>query len=173
MNSVTKEYDEWFQKYTQQWLPEWDWLWLKSQGYAESLLNPKAESPVGAKGVMQFMPATWFDMKSRLQTVIPATAKITDPQWNICAGVYYMALLRNGWAAPRPEEDRRKLAQASYNAGMEHLIESQKKASGVNDYDSIIAKLPMVTGTENAMQTTNYVHHIEQYYNQFKKETLN
>jgi hypothetical protein len=57
---------------------------------------------------------------------------------------------------------------ASYNAGFGHILKAQEKAGGVNDYDSIIAKLPMVTGTENAMQTTNYVHHIQQYYNQFK-----
>jgi membrane-bound lytic murein transglycosylase MltF len=168
MNSVTKEYDEWFQKYATQWLLEWDWVWLKAQGYAESLLNPKAESSVGAKGIMQIMDETWYDIKGRLQTIIPLTANVFEPQWNIAGGVYYMALMRNGWAAPRFEEDRRKLAQASYNAGFGHILKAQEKAGGVNDYDSIIAKLPMVTGTENAMQTTNYVHHIQQYYNQFK-----
>lgn len=169
MSTVTKEYDQWFQEYAKRWLPEWDWLWLKAQGYAESLLQPDAISGAGAKGIMQFIDSTWYDMKSRLRTVVPPNAKVTDPQWNICAGVYYMALLRNGWAAKRSEDDRRKLAQASYNAGMEHLIEAQKKAGGVNDYASIIAKLPMITGAKSH-ETITYVERIEEYYNQFKKE---
>ena len=171
--SVTKEYDPWFEQYVKQWLSEWDWLWLKAQGYAESLLQPDAISEAGAKGIMQFMDDTWYDVKQRLHTIIPKTASVFDAQWNVCGGVYYMALMRNGWAAPRSEEDRRKLAQASYNAGFGNILEAQKKAGGVNDYASIIEKLPMVTGTANAKQTTDYVVRIEQYYNQFKKETLN
>jgi hypothetical protein len=41
MNSVTKEYDEWFQKYaTQQWLLEWDWVWLKSPRLRREFVKP-------------------------------------------------------------------------------------------------------------------------------------
>jgi len=168
--SATKQYDSWFQEYSKRWLPEWDWLWLKAQGYAESLLQPDALSNVGAQGIMQLMADTWYDCKMRLRTIVPGTATRDEPQWNICGGIYFMSVMRNGWASPRPEEDRRKLAQASYNAGFGNLLKAQQKAGGVNDYDSIIKQLPMVTGAENAKQTTDYVKRIEIYYNQFVKE---
>jgi len=170
--SVTKEYDEWFTKYTNQWLPEWPWLWLKAQGYAESLLQPDAVSPTGAKGIMQIEPETWEDIKVRLRTIIPWKADIFEPEWNIAGGVYYMATMRNGWAAPRPESDRRNLAFASYNAGFGNILKAQKKANGVNDYDSIIAKLPMITG-KKAQETITYVERIETYYNQFVRAEMN
>lgn len=173
MSTVTKEYDDYFKMYTARWLEEWDWLWLKSQGYAESLLQPDAVSNSGARGIMQLMPGTWYDCKLRLRTIVPANALITDAQWNICAGVYYMGIMRNSWAAKRSEDDRRRLAQASYNAGFGNILEAQKKAGGVNDYASIIAQLPMITGTDNAKQTTTYVERIESYYNQFKQQSLN
>ncbi len=82
-----------------------------------------------------------------------------------------MALLRNSWSAPRSEEDRRRLAQASYNAGIGSLLKSQKMV-GKNDYVSIVEHLAQVTGEANAKQTKTYVEKIQDYYDVFKKEAV-
>jgi len=39
-----------------------DWEIVKRQMLAESSANPHAISPVGAMGLMQFMPGTWNDV---------------------------------------------------------------------------------------------------------------
>ena len=165
--AITTEYDAWFEQYMTQWLPQWDWRYEKSQGYAESLLQPDAVSPAGAKGIMQFMDETWDDVRFRLR--FPSTASPFDPQYAIEAGAYYMALMRNGWAAERPESDRRELAFASYNAGFGNILEAQKLSGGKNLYRDIIDFLPQVTGAQNAKQTTDYVTRIQTYYMQFSQ----
>ena len=55
----TTAYDRHFKKYAKHYFgPLVDWHWFKAQGIAESGLDPKARSAVGAKGIMQIMPAT-------------------------------------------------------------------------------------------------------------------
>lgn len=169
--AITTEYDKLFEQYMAQWLPQWDWLYLKAEAYAESLLQPDAVSPAGAQGIMQFMPDTWQDVAFRLR--FPSTATPFQPTYAIEAGAYYIALMRNGWAAERPEEDRRNLAFASYNSGFGHLLEAQKLSGGKNLYQDIIEFLPQVTGAQNAKQTTNYVKRIQTYYMQFSQGASN
>ena len=163
--AITTEYDKYFEQYMAQWLPDWNWIYLKSQAYAESLLQPDAVSEAGAQGIMQFMDDTWADVSFRLR--FPSTASPFDPQYAIEAGAYYMALMRNGWAAERPESDRRELAFASYNAGFGNILEAQKLSGGKNLYRDIIDFLPQVTGAQNAKQTSDYVTRIQTYYMKF------
>lgn len=165
--NVTTEYDNLIKEATEDWLPQWEWLWFKSQFYAESLLQADAVSPAGAKGLCQFMDDTWDDVSVRLH--YPSTASPFNPIYAIPAGVYFMSLLRNGWAAKRSEDDRRKLSFASYNAGFGNILKAQKLANGATDYDSIIAKLPDVTG-KKSKETIGYVKRIVEYYNEFKKQ---
>jgi membrane-bound lytic murein transglycosylase MltF len=165
MNFPT-QFDDVIKATATQWLPEWDWLYLKAQWCAESLLKLDAVSPTGARGPCQFEPDTWRDTAFRLR--FPLGASPEDPKFAFSAGAYYMGLMRNGWAAPRSEDDRRKLAQASYNAGFGNILKAQGRAGGVSGYEAIIAMLPYVTGPENAKQTTDYVKRIETYYQQLK-----
>jgi membrane-bound lytic murein transglycosylase MltF len=166
--NFTTQYDLAIKICTREWLPDWDWQWLKAQACAESALNPKAVSGVGAKGLFQHMPDTWTDCAIKLR--FPLTASPFDPQYSIPAGIYYMAVMRNSWAAPRSEDDRRKLAQASYNAGFGNILKAQKLAGGAADWATISLKLPRVTGPQNAKQTTDYVTRIAGFYWQFKNE---
>lgn len=134
-----------------------DWRLLKAQLMAESALSPWAVSPAGAKGIAQFMPATWDEIT---QAMGIKDADITDVSIAIPACAFYMAKLISSWSAPRPTIDRYCLALASYNAGKGNLFKAQQHAGGVNDYRSIIAKLPEVTGDKNAKETRDYVRRI-------------
>lgn len=137
-----------------------DWRLYKAQLCAESRLQPDAESSVGAKGVAQFMPATWRRI-SRAIGAPGASPHQVGPA--IRAGALYMARLREKWSAPRPDADRHSLAMASYNAGFGNLLKAQRLAGGARLYAPIIDALPQVTG-HHARETKGYVERIWRFY---------
>ncbi len=111
----TDKYDRHFRKYTKHYFgPHVDWHWFKAQGIAESGLKPGARSSVGAKGVMQIMPATYKEIKQSN----PHLAGIEEPRWNIAAGIFYDRQLYRRWRKQEiPTDQRLSFAFASYNAG--------------------------------------------------------
>jgi membrane-bound lytic murein transglycosylase MltF len=135
------------------------WRAWKAQLFQESRLDPRAVSPVGARGLAQFMPGTWADTTRQMGAVDQAV----DGEFAIDAGAYYMARLRKGWASPRPQADRHKLAQASYNAGMGHIIKAQRLCLNPSLYEEIIACLPSVTG-KHSTETITYVKNIDKWW---------
>ncbi len=152
---TTKRYDDLIKSASNLYLP-WDWRWYRSQLEQESLLNPLAVSPVGAKGIAQFMPATWQDMQRELKF----TGSRNDAYKSIRAGAYYNKKLRNIWKWKRPESDRRRLTFASYNAGAGNILKAQRYCVGSRRWESIQICLHQVTGG-NALETINYVNTIE------------
>lgn len=138
-------------------------LQWKAQLYQESKLDTNAVSPVGAEGLAQFMPATWKQISKELG--YEGTPR--QPKLAINAGAYYMRKLRNGWSSPRPQEDRQKLAQASYNAGFGNLLKAQRKCNMAVTYDEIIKCLPDVTG-HHSKETITYVQRITLWYQKLK-----
>lgn len=107
-------YDETFRRYSKRYFgPAFDWRWFKAQGMAESNLNPEATSFVGARGIMQLMPSTYAQIQSRR----PEFGEITDPEWNIAAGISHNRYLWRLWDGRAPEEDRMRFMFGSYNAG--------------------------------------------------------
>jgi soluble lytic murein transglycosylase len=77
----------------------------------ESMLDSKAESSVGAKGLMQVMPKTGRQIAREIQQNLETDASLFDPNVNIQLGAYYFRKLLerfNGHVA---------LAAAAYNAG--------------------------------------------------------
>ena len=91
----TKQFDPHFRKYAKRFFGiGLDWRWFKAQGIAESGLRENAESWVGAKGIMQIMPATLQEIaaKSSLQVLDGS-----DPGQNIAAGVFYDRHLYDLW----------------------------------------------------------------------------
>lgn len=154
-------YDTDIQNAVDRWWPDYPaWLAWKAQLYQESRLDPAAVSPVGAQGLAQFMPGTWAGVARELR--LPTGASPTQ-DIAIDAGAYYMARLRRSWSAPRPTEDHHQLAQASYNAGLGHLLAAQKRCGGPALYAEIIVCLPAVTGARNSAETIGYVTSIAKW----------
>lgn len=83
-------------------LPE-AWIWSVMR--AESALNPRAVSRAGAMGLMQLMPQTWAELRTRLQLGDDPF----DVRDNIIAGAAYLRELHDRFGAPG--------FLAAYNAG--------------------------------------------------------
>jgi membrane-bound lytic murein transglycosylase D len=108
--------------------PEWVWL-----AEVESSFNPKAVSPVGAKGLFQFMPTTAerFGMKTSWPD------QRTDPVRSARAAAQYLRILyRQLGSWP--------LAFAAYNAG-EGRIGRLLKKHNTGSYEGIVDYLPTET----------------------------
>lgn len=144
-----------------------DWLSWKAQLWQESRLKPQAVSPVGARGLAQFMPGTWRDVVQRLD--FPYGTSPHEARFAIEAGAYYMAQLRGQWRADRSALDRHRLAQASYNAGIGNIVAAQKRCGNPKGYAAIMACLPVVTGLRS-QETLAYVRMIARWRDQMAAE---
>ncbi|HEX6943851.1 MAG TPA: transglycosylase SLT domain-containing protein [Gemmatimonadaceae bacterium] len=118
-------YDDTFRKYSKRYFGVgFDWRLFKAQGMAESNLDSAASSWVGARGIMQLMPATFHEISSKN----PEMSRIDDPEWNIAAGVYYDRILWRLWALDSIEDHRKEFMLASYNAGRGTILNAQTMA---------------------------------------------
>ncbi|MCX6953320.1 MAG: lytic transglycosylase domain-containing protein [Verrucomicrobia bacterium] len=108
--------------------PEVAWL-----AEAESSLNPAARSPVGAKGLFQFMPDTAKAMG--LTTFIPDERN--DPDKSARAAARYLKSLYGKFGSW-------PLAFAAYNAG-EGRLRRAMTAKGAKDFAGVANSLPAET----------------------------
>ena len=121
----SERFDDTFRKYSKRYFGVgYDWRLFKAQGMAESNLDSAATSWVGARGIMQLMPATFHEISSKN----PEMSKIDDPEWNIAAGIYYDRILWRLWAADSVEDHRKEFMLASYNAGRGTILNAQTMA---------------------------------------------
>lgn len=124
----TDEFDHLFRKYTKHYFgAHFDWLWFKAQAIAESGLDPDARSPMGARGIMQVLPSTYAEIKSKN----PFMADIDEPRWNIAAGIFYDRQLYRNWKSKRDIEtaERLNFAFGSYNAGYGNILKAYRRAA--------------------------------------------
>ena len=120
-NAVDR-YDDTFRKYTKRFFgPAFEWRSFKAQAMAESNLNPRARSRVGARGLMQLMPSTYRQIQSRNREL----RSIDDPEWNIAAGIEYDRYLWQLWDDHQTDGDRRSFMFGSYNAGRATILRAQ------------------------------------------------
>jgi len=96
----------------------------------ESNFNHKAESAVGAKGLMQMMPATAREVASL------KALDSTNPRANVMAGAHYLRSLINQFSGDL------RLALAAYNAGPGAVL----KHKGVPPYRETQAYVVKVMG---------------------------
>ena len=120
----TTHYDHHFRKYSKRFFgPGFDWRWFKAQGIAESSLQEDAVSWVGAKGIMQIMPATLQEIAEK--SSLPVLDS-NDPGLNIAAGVYYDRNLYERWDDIPHAHERLAFTFASYNGGRSRILRAQE-----------------------------------------------
>lgn len=124
-------FNDHFRKYTKHYFGMGtDWRWFQAQAMVESEMKPHVRSNSGAMGLMQIMPRTFQEIRSRN----PAYADPFDPHYNIAAGIYYNRQLYKAWSHVEDENDRRKFMFASYNAGLGNVKRAAKRVGNPVDY---------------------------------------
>ena len=159
-NEVVK-YDHHFSKYSKRYFSvAFDWLYFKAQAVAESNLRPDARSPAGALGLMQIMPGTFEDIRRWNREI---KGPVTDPRWNIAAGIFYDKRQYEAWREGRLFEDRLRFMFGSYNAGPGNIRSAERVAedAGLDGalWGSIEQVLPCVTAGK-AQETLTYVRRV-------------
>ena len=132
--------------------------WLIAQAVQESRFDNLATSPVGAKGIAQFMQATANDVANDLKhlDLFKNGFNREDATQSIYAQVYYMNKLFKTWKWQRTDASRMQLALASYNAGAGNIIQAQKLSGSKKHWLEIKNYLGKVTGN-NEKETVKYV----------------
>jgi soluble lytic murein transglycosylase-like protein len=124
----------------------------------ESGLDTQAVSPVGARGVMQVMPATWREIQKALgwRGISPHSAP-----HNIFGGVWYQARMARIWSGRnRGIAEAYDLGLASYNAGAGTVLKAQVHCGNALTWTAIAPCLVAVSGPANARETIDYVRRI-------------
>ena len=111
--------------------------WIRAVMRVESGAKQRAQSKKGAIGLMQIMPATWVELRSRYRLGVDPY----DPHDNILAGAAYIRELHDRYGAPG--------FLAAYNAGPgryeRHLVTGQPLPGETQAY---VATLTPLTGVE-------------------------
>ena len=156
-------YQRYFERYTELYwadVPFVQWPLLESVAWAESGFRPDAQSPAGAKGILQITDSTLGDLIPKLPQ-LPPHPNPFDPEISIMAGTYYLRFgCWNFWINPRPPAEQTRFALASYNAGPGNINRAWTKARqrGLQGlWRDVAGELPAITGEANARQTTGYV----------------
>lgn len=157
---ATARFDPIFKKYTKRYFGVGtDWRWFKAQGMAESDLTPGARSRVGARGIMQLMPATY----GQIRTALPSFGAIDNPEWNIAAGILHDRDLWTLWKPDVDESERWHFVFAGYNAGEGTIMRARKAAAAAKldnrTWPSIERIAPRVERWRYA-ETLDYVRQI-------------
>jgi hypothetical protein len=120
-------------------LPE---TWIRAVIHVESAGDASAVSPAGAMGLMQIMPETWADLRSRYRLGTDPF----DPHDNIFAGTAYLREMYDQFGSPG--------FLAAYNAGpgryAEHLATGRRLPRETQAY---VAKLVELLRFETSQLT--------------------
>ncbi|UXI02912.1 murein transglycosylase [Photobacterium sp. TY1-4] len=120
----------------------------------ESALNVDAVSPVGARGLMQLMPATAKETAHKLGRSYEGKGSLLDPGVNIRLGSGYLKMMLEQY------DNNRIFAFAAYNAGPGRVKRWRAETDGELDVYAFIEAIPF-------NETRGYVQNIlmfEVYY---------
>jgi len=161
-------------------LNEFDWLLVSALIYQESRFHPDAESPVGARGLMQLMPSVATTYKVSFD-------RLKDPKKNVEIGTRYLRKLYEYYDkdSSLTKDNKIKFTLASYNAGLGHIIDARalakKQRLDPNVWDGNVADMltkkhlgefnrdPVVKyGHFRGWETYGYVKNIMMYYHHYQ-----
>ena len=109
------EYDEIFKREANR--IGWDWRLLAAMAYHESRFDSSVVSWVGARGIMQLMPATAVAFGLDIDS-------IAVPAHNVRIAVETLKSLDNSLQSVDNDEERQKFILAAYNAGIGHVFDA-------------------------------------------------
>ncbi|WP_421193295.1 transglycosylase SLT domain-containing protein [Aeromonas enteropelogenes] len=112
----------------------------------ESALYPRAQSPVGARGLMQLMPATAKETAGKIGVPYRSEQQLFDPAINIRLGSAYLKRLLDVY------DGNRILAAAAYNAGPGR-VKRWREQSADKPMDVWVESIPY-------RETRNYVQNV-------------
>lgn len=118
-HGVISEYDALFKEAAA--VTGWDWRLIAAMCYQESGFDPNAKSYVGARGLMQLMPATAKELG------VPQS-DICIPETNVRAASRYIVKLNKSFNDIRDPNERLKFTLASYNGGTLHIRDAMALA---------------------------------------------
>lgn len=117
------KYDSLFMKYAKfNHLP---WRLIKSQAWQESRFKSNAVSPVGARGLMQLMPETAFELGGEVD--------LFDPEINISLGCKYDKIQFDKFPEIFKVDERLKFMLGAYNGGRGYI----NKALAIARYEEL------------------------------------
>ena len=153
----------------------WDWRLLSAVCFAESRYDPTVKSWVGAKGIMQVMPAT-----GRAYGYTPE--QLDDPEVSVAVAVKIIAALEKSLRQRVPDGDERlKFVLAAYNGGIGHVYDAirlaEKHGMDSRKWDGNVAEAALMLanpahyndpvvkyGYLRGRETTDYVARIMRFY---------
>ncbi len=150
-----------FKKYADRY--DLDPLILMAQAYQESQLISRARSHVGARGIMQLMPATGRQMK---------VGNINNTDANIHAGVKYHRLLKDHYFNDESLDklNRTLFIFAGYNAGPNKINRLRKVAEKRGlDPNVWFGNVEVIAAEVIGRETVQYIENI---YNSYVAYTL-
>lgn len=168
LRSPTTRYDDYFRKFTKRYFgPGFSWRVFKAQAMAESGLDSTATSNVGARGLMQIMPAT-FDL---IRAHRPDFKSVLDAQTNISAGIAHDRDLWKLFHAIESDRDHYRFMMGAYNAGEGTIMRAQRVARAASQdpttWHGVAAVAPEVPRWRYH-ETLGYVSRIAAYYQHLK-----
>ncbi|WP_244556463.1 murein transglycosylase [Enterovibrio nigricans] len=122
----------------------------------ESAFYTNAVSPVGARGLMQLMPATAKETSKKLGFRYLGKSTLSDPGINIRLGSGYLRMLLDQF------DENRILAFAAYNAGPHRASKWLKESDGNLDAIAFIEAIPF-------RETRGYVQNVLMYDIYYRK----
>jgi soluble lytic murein transglycosylase len=124
----------------------------------ESAMYERAQSPVGASGLMQLMPATAAHTAQKLGETPPSPNALTNADTNVRLGSAYIKGLLDQY------DGNRVLAAAAYNAGPGRVRKWRRESTG-QPVDLWVENIPY-------KETRNYVQNV-MVFNAIYQERLN
>lgn len=149
------EYEEYVIKYSNEF--NVDPVLVFSVIKVESNFMPRAESSVGARGLMQLMSDAYDWVKFKLEDDSESFDDMYDPETNIMYGTYYLSFLMDRY------DGSIDLAAAAYHCGMGYV--DQWLEDGTIDAENFrVEDIP-----EENDQTSHYVNKINTAYDAYKE----